>query len=29
MNTVLIKDQTIGGDGINTLHLEFKEKILL
>jgi len=28
MNTVLIKDQTIGGDDINTINLEFKENII-
>lgn len=28
MNTVLIKDQTIGGEGINTINLEFKKDII-
>lgn len=28
MNEVLIKDQSIGGDAINTINLEFKEEII-
>ncbi len=28
MNTVLIKDQTIGGDGINSINLEFENEII-
>lgn len=28
MNTVQVKDQTIGGDDINTINLEFKENVI-
>ena len=28
MNTVLIKDQTLGGDGIQSINLEFEQEII-